>query len=107
MLGKVFISKDKLLQKEINKISKDKNLQQLAFKSGINWMSVTIVYLRESSEKISPKLVVCMNDLEDAISLGDDACLIWQSYYNLINEAKITGIDLLNMPFHFFGRSFH
>lgn len=107
MFGEVSVSDNSLEQREMDEVCEDAKLQQLVFRSGINWMAVTIAYLRNSNYELHPRLVVRMNDLEDAIAEGDNATAIWQAYSDLLATAKIMGVDLLNMPFQFFGRSFH
>lgn len=95
------------INEEIDSVCENSKLRKLMFQSGMNWMGVLISYLRDSSYKLDPKLVICMNDLEDAISDGRDAIEIFLAYDSLITTANSIGIDIINMPFKFFGRRFH
>lgn len=96
-----------MINDEIDKICENKKLRNVIFQSGINWMGVLISYLRDSSYQLPPKIVICVNDLEDAIFDGGDALEICRAYESLITTAKTMGIDIVNMPFQFFGRSLH
>ena len=100
------ITIDEFKKTEINNILKDEKVKNLLFKSSINWMAVIIVYLRNSSCEVHPRIVACANDLEDAIADGDSV-YIWKSYYNLISTSKNMGIDLINIPLQFFGKGFY
>lgn len=96
-----------LTESEMETILSDSELKNMIFCCALRWIGSVIVYMKKSKTEFHPKIVACMNDLEDSIHETNDAKDIWSSYNDLVKTAKLHGIDIMDLPFHCFGRSFY
>lgn len=94
----------KIRPKEMNAVLKDDEIKELVFMSAINWMATMLALAREISTELPPRIVVCLNELEDAIERRENLAT-WTAYNNLIIAAQNAGIDLIRLPFKFIGKS--
>ena len=92
---------------EIDAVLEHPELKSLVFEGAVRWMGVLITYLKESDAEVDKRLVSEVNELLDAIEDGETGVEIWSCYKRLIDRARLQGTDYLNMPLHFFGRTFH
>jgi hypothetical protein len=97
----------KLDQVDVDLAFSDPALQNLVVEAASRWVAVLLTYLKETQTEIDCRLVVEINELLDAIEDRGSAEEIFRAYKRLIDKARTLGSDYLDMPIHFFGRSFH
>lgn len=96
-----------LTEHEMESILSDSELKNMIFCSALRWLGALIVYMKKTKTEFHPRIVACMYELDAAIHETNDAKDIWKAYSNLINTSKTFGINIMDLPFHCFGRPFH
>lgn len=96
-----------LSKKEMDHICENEKLQKILFEAATRWMAALVIYADQSSEEFPPSVAASLNNFVLSIEDRESPENLLKQYGSLLNAAQISGVDLMDIPLHWFARSFH